>query len=958
MPDMESNKAKLLWHIVSPLVVAVFVLAMEYWTGLFHPAEPTHAWALPNVSLTITSLAVLAATLVSAIQYLLVSFKPHRYLREDLSFASLCFISLLTLLVLLCLTNRLMPWSVPILLANLITHRDSHIDTRVTDYVLLILLYISVVSAIIRSHRRWPGLKSEDQYQREQRNESTSLFIEGLTEFKRIIHRRPPLRRHSEKDPRDFVTQLEPVSDSLAWRDRAKELLRLSSSSYVFDSDSDWHDKEGCWIGSNVNTGELVFLFPCQIQPVATQLDRYIQHTRRVASMKKKRVGEVIIAVNETVTAPLTRVGIPLKYLTEVQLLDNLVDFKDYFSDIKRRATLNRLPDSDLNLSQVYVPSQFYSSDDKLSELDIEECLNQWLLDRSQKHLALLGEYGQGKSTAALMWAYHQVRDGISNGKRIPLVIELRGTSPRNLTPLQLFGAWAARYNINPQALMRLLVAGRLILIFEGFDEMTLVGDAAMRLNHFRTLWQFAYPKAKLLITGRPNFFLDEEEMKAALGISKPVANMPYCEALRLAPFSPDQICEALRSYKAEVRNQIHDLALRNERFRDIVSRPSLLHIVSVLWERERLFEQVERLTSAFVMDLFVRQSYRRQGLKEKDSPEFMALTTAEREYFMEGIAAFMGSTQLPNQISSRQLHDAIKELLAVIPDSVSIQSPAISGETNEPLRRRIENTEYGFEHVTTDVRACGLLVDDPSSPGTFRFGHKSFMEYLFAVVVADGIQQGSTEKTRAIFKAVNARVEDILDLPVAVDFLCELLVGTVEASSKPSGGNQLAVARHLLRVTLGRDQLRVLIRHFGVFLEIASYCFWLVFFHKRVSGLRRSRMTLMTVMTFGLVLSLFYVVPTLFWRPIAGIRSSFLRSFFQPLLMSFMMVTMLLTFSTLLSNVTLTRKRIDLWLRLCKGLDIPNELLHRVVGTWIFPRIKNQSLYEYVDQSKHLDEN
>src|SRR6185369_6182710 len=105
-----------------------------------------------------------------------------------------------------------------------------------------------------------------------------------------------------------------------------------------------------------------------------------------------------------------------------------------------------------------------------------------------------------------------------------------------------------------------------------------------------------------------------------------------------------------------------------------------------------------------------------------------------------------------------------IRDLLAVIPDSISTDSTAIAGETRQPLRARLENNEYGREHVMTDVRACGLLVDDPSSPGTFRFGHKSFMEYLFAVVVANSIQKISYDKTRAICKTVNAQVEDVLN--------------------------------------------------------------------------------------------------------------------------------------------------------------------------------------------------
>jgi hypothetical protein len=42
---------------------------------------------------------------------------------------------------------------------------------------------------------------------------------------------------------------------------------------------------------------------------------------------------------------------------------------------------------------------------------------------------------------------------------------------------------------------------------------------------------------------------------------------------------------------------------------------------------------------------------------------------------------------------------------------------------------------------VKTDVRACGLPVDDPAAQGTFRFGHKSFMEFSYASIVCRAAQ-------------------------------------------------------------------------------------------------------------------------------------------------------------------------------------------------------------------------
>jgi len=841
-----------------------------------------------------------------------------------------------------------MPWSAVSVLADRLFFGVSSPfpTTKWTDYAFFFLLFAIIVWIVLHNHARWPGSRSIQQHHREQRSESASLFVEGLAEFKRILRRNPPLKRYDEPDSKAFLPQLEAVSDSLAWRDQAKELIRLSSTSYAFDQDTAWHDREGCWVGSNVNTDELIILFPSQESPNEKDFDEYVRRALHLVEQRKSKLGELIIAVRQDTNGAFSRPGLPIRLVNEDQLLTDLVDFKDYFADVKRRATVNKLPDSDFVLAETYVPSQFQKEASQRSELTVEQYLDEWLRDPTQRHLALLGEYGQGKSTAALMWAYHQIiRLDDSKPRRIPLVIELRGTSPRNLTPLQLLGAWAARYNLNPQALMRLLIAGRLSLVFEGFDEMALVGDATMRLNHFRTLWQFAYPKAKLIITGRPNFFLDEEEMKAALGISRPTADTPYCEAIRLYPFSPQQIYEALRPYDDEVRNQIHDLAVRNDRFRDIVARPSLLHIVAVMWKRERLFEKVEQLTSALVMELFVRQSYRRQGLKEKDSPEFMALTRAEREYFMEGIAAYMGANNLPNQVSARQLNDVIRDLLAVIPDSISTDSTAIAGETRQPLRARLENNEYGREHVMTDVRACGLLVDDPSSPGTFRFGHKSFMEYLFAVVVANSIQKISYDKTRAICKTVNAQVEDVLNLPVAVEFLCELLLSRIDQDLEPSKNNDVKVARRLLKMMLGDSASERLIRQIAFSYQIATFYLAAMVLRKRDRGFRavHRRSTLL----FPLMAAVPLVVV------FAGYMMSrdFSLNGFPNFLVGtvgFMMI--LLVALPVFSDAIPTKKRMALWLKLCQGLNIPHQVLDRVAGTSLLAHITRRSVSEYLE--------
>ena len=98
-----------------------------------------------------------------------------------------------------------------------------------------------------------------------------------------------------------------------------------------------------------------------------------------------------------------------------------------------------------------------------------------------------------------------------------------------------------------------------------------------------------------------------------------------------------------------------------------------------------------------------------------------MALNSAERQYFMKGIAAYMATHGEQNQINGRQINELVVSLVEAIPEEVSRRPSLITGEEKEPLKSRIGGLDYRLEHVQTDVRTCGILVEDPASVGAFR---------------------------------------------------------------------------------------------------------------------------------------------------------------------------------------------------------------------------------------------
>jgi len=597
---------------------------------------------------------------------------------------------------------------------------------------LFAVLFIGLVYAYIRVFTAWAGQKSLAQHEQEQNREAASV----LRDIKLLLSRKPKSRekRAPYREDAELEHDLLERPESLVWHERARQLWLLRNRSYQFDGEYD--PAHSCWLGEEKHTGALAVLACYQEAP--QDLSGLVDYAREVAANRARTRIKLIVALKNNASPPEeTFADCRLIYTSEAALLADLVDFSNYFADICHRVEDHKLMDSNLTLLDVYTSSSYRKENkgNTVRDQTLETFIRDWLQDdNTECQLALLGEYGQGKSTASLLLCYHLIKQRDEHpDTRIPILIELRGKNLRTLTPEELLATWAYRYRIDAQALLHLHLAGRLLLIFEGFDEIDLSGDTEARIGHFRTLWRLNYPEAKLIVTGCPNFFLDSRELRRALG------NAERTHTLYLAPFNLDQIAENLREADQSTRTEILNLAEKDEKFYEVVARPSLLYAVSLLWRREHL-SQRRHIDSALVIDLFIRQTLKRQQAKHDkssfDTPPFMVLNSAERHYFMSGIAAYMAAKQLPNQIDGRQLEEAVEQLVAAIPDAVSQSVDAVRDEDPHPLRSeaRLEWQTKSAEimrKINTDVRACGLLVTDPTKDGNFRFAHKSYMELL-----------------------------------------------------------------------------------------------------------------------------------------------------------------------------------------------------------------------------------
>ncbi len=620
-----------------------------------------------NLTVVVISLITYLVFLVALGCAVYYWFFRRKYTRERFAFFGLTCCVTLTIGVITSIAGKAAIWEQIIILWHY--YRTGEIlqsSLEPIQSAFSVVALFGVYWLVYRIFKTWDGSISKDTYLAQLANKDKELqrFIkESIDEINRLLNREKPISEYIKPTISPKLPNLGKPRKSLSWNDLARDLLRMNRNALRFKK---WRTEDRFWLADHTDYECTVAIKCCTKMPETQELEKFVEYTSKMKDVP----GELILAVQvDTFESPLKVKDKTIEVVSQNQLLNNLVDFTEYHERIKERVEDDYLSGSDLTLDKVYVEPRFRKGrdGDTVAGLNIEEAINLWIDEPSGKQLAILGEYGQGKSSTALMLTYHLLEQGIENLKRIPILLELRGKSPRTMTRGELLGTWS--YNslgIHPRHLEALDEAGRLLFIFDGFDEMALVGNQYDRLKHFQTLWSFNHSKAKIIFTGRPNLFLDDNELKAALGIQKGSAGTLICEEWYLEKFNIPEIAKALRNTPIDIRESIVKAVDENKHLLDIASRPSLLHVISRIWNKD-LSERANELTSAELINDFLKATLKRQTekakelqqeeiekekIEEQESTEvsshensaknYMVINEDERYYFMLGISVHM----------------------------------------------------------------------------------------------------------------------------------------------------------------------------------------------------------------------------------------------------------------------------------------------------------------------------
>ena len=617
------------------------------------------------------------------------------------------------------------------------------------------------------------------------------LITDGMLETARVLSRRAPLPVYQEPASSTRLPVLTAPLEELPFHEQVRLLIETKWTEYDIPIEN-WFGAARCWKGLDRARNRPLYV-ACYPDGVEPDLD----HLRLIISAATNSEPLLIIISSPQIAPTDSRVtainNIDVLSYSFDALVNIVADFTEYKRAIIAEFTRKPLPDVTFSISAIIAPtrvsivhndrsSQNFDGSETLT--DFEAIVHEWLHEQTGRQLALLGGYGQGKSTAALALTYRILTNSAPfdrSSDRIPLLIRLTGRSPSTARLGELLGAWGSQYNLNGRALLALHRAGQLLLIFDAFDEMANVMDRTARLEHFDALWQFASKNCKLIFTGRPNFFLDDRELKDVLGISRSRAVGPYCEALEIAPFDLDQIELAAGWLASTKLSSLLKAVEQSAELREVCCRPSLLYLIAYLWNVDRISLN-EDVKSAPVILQFVAYTIERQMEKQREEvtrrPErlFMNLSASEFDFFNSGLAVAALTDGRQNSLPQDLFRQRVGALFEFLNRGGFLPSGRDEvGVLAAPVSQRFADVSDPVEACANAIRTHGVIELDVSRSGHYRFSHKSFAEALAAKTLRSSLVDND-DSAAFIEMANEIQLMELADQTQVADFLVDLV--------------------------------------------------------------------------------------------------------------------------------------------------------------------------------------
>jgi len=394
------------------------------------------------------------------------------------------------------------------------------------------------------------------------------------------------------------------------------------------------------------------------------------------------------------------------------ELIDEEVNWDQYFSWLEEEVKTKGIDRYYVHLAGTV--DDFDTKGRKLGSSryeKLDDYFRRWLDDPSKEHVSILGEFGTGKTWFTLHFAYQMLNEyrkakekGLKR-PRIPLVIRLRNYAQGFKDVGALLTEFIFREHgirlPNYSAFDQLNRMGRLLLIFDGFDEMAARVDKQKMVNNFWELAKVVVRGSKAILTCRTEHFHFAQQERDVLGakLKASASNItlepPKFEVLHLEMLDKGRIHKIL---KLRTDTSTAELIVSESKLMDMARRPVLI---------EYILEALPEVEAGKPISIAHIYYYAIQRKMERDIKEERTFTSlADKLYFLCELSWEMFNT-----------------------DQMSLSYKLFPERIRRYFGQKVAEIEV--DHWDYDLLGHTILVRDID--GNYAPAHRSMLEFFVA---------------------------------------------------------------------------------------------------------------------------------------------------------------------------------------------------------------------------------
>ncbi|MDT4897436.1 MAG: hypothetical protein QOH25_2513 [Acidobacteriota bacterium] len=322
-----------------------------------------------------------------------------------------------------------------------------------------------------------------------------------------------------------------------------------------------------------------------------------------------------------------------------------------------------------------------------------------WLPSQSKALLAVLGEFGSGKTLFCHKLTNELLKEYIP-GRSLPFLIKLRDMKEYRYKSLKdllvdQIGTKLGFPHLTWPTLEEILRLGEILLIYDGFEEMTMKASRFQMADSFREILSTMVPETKTIITCRTHYFSTEDEIRILTKSKRP----DQVESLILEESNPDKVSivylepfddtdirfyleRKLKDWQSLYRRindpNFYDLA-------DLAKRPIFLDVI--VESIPDLDSSGLRITGTQLYQLYTTQCFKRETAR-------ISLSLEQQSEIMEELAFEAYKDRLT--LLSRKLIEAV--WASVIPNKA--EPDAEKFIRNYPFLRKAEGSRDKLDFI------------------------------------------------------------------------------------------------------------------------------------------------------------------------------------------------------------------------------------------------------------------